>query len=218
MLAIHEIVQSLRENKIDKSMLSKLKAILSNPNPVLNSAFKKVTGIDWISKYGRKNKYHGYLLNIMSEQVPNPESRITLGRDKDCFGQNKIELNWKLNSLDIDSIKRFQDVLNRELRNNRLGYLDIDLKNDLMSKKIHGGYHHMGTTRMDTDPKGGVVDENCRVHGIDNLFVSGSSVFPTVGYANPTLTIVAMAIRLADYVKQNNLSSTYNKRVGLNNQ
>jgi choline dehydrogenase-like flavoprotein len=62
-------------------------------------------------------------------------------------------------------------------------------------------WHHMGTTRMHDDPKQGVVDRNCQVHGIDNLFIAGSSVFPTGGYNTPTLTIVALALRLADHLK-----------------
>ena len=65
----------------------------------------------------------------------------------------------------------------------------------------HGGYHHMGTTRMHSDPKRGVVDRNCGVHGIDNLFIAGPSVFPTGGYANPVLTTLALSLRLADHVK-----------------
>jgi choline dehydrogenase-like flavoprotein len=65
-----------------------------------------------------------------------------------------------------------------------------------------GGKHHIGTTRMHTDPAQGVVDADCRVHDLTNLFVAGSSVFPTGGYANPTLTIVALAVRLADHLKE----------------
>ena len=64
-----------------------------------------------------------------------------------------------------------------------------------------GSHHHMGTTRMHEDPKRGVVDPDCRVHGIENLFVAGSSVFPTCGHANPTLTIVALTLRLADHIR-----------------
>ncbi len=67
---------------------------------------------------------------------------------------------------------------------------------------LHGGNHHMGTTRMADDPKKGVVDKNCRVHSVGNLYVAGSSVFSTCSYVNPTLTIVAMSLRLADYLKQ----------------
>ena len=66
---------------------------------------------------------------------------------------------------------------------------------------LEGGKHHMGTTRMHRDPRHGVVDADCRVHGLANLFVAGSSVFPTGGYVNPTLTLVALALRLADHLK-----------------
>jgi len=69
-------------------------------------------------------------------------------------------------------------------------------------RSIEGQYHHMGTTRMARDPKHGVVNEDCRVHGMENLFIGGSSVFPTVGHANPTLTIVALSLRLADHLKR----------------
>jgi len=75
------------------------------------------------------------------------------------------------------------------------------MEDNSIPEDIHGGYHHMGTTRMNNDPKKGVVDENCKVHGIENLYIAGSSVLPTVGYANPTLTIAALSLRLADYVK-----------------
>ena len=67
---------------------------------------------------------------------------------------------------------------------------------------MEAGKHHCGTTRMSSDPKTGVIDANCRVFGIDNLYIAGSSVFPTIGYANPTLTIVALALRLSDHLKQ----------------
>jgi choline dehydrogenase-like flavoprotein len=66
---------------------------------------------------------------------------------------------------------------------------------------IVGNFHHLGTTRMAADARRGVVDENCRLHETENLYVAGSSVFPSAGFANPTLTIVALAIRLADHLK-----------------
>jgi choline dehydrogenase-like flavoprotein len=69
------------------------------------------------------------------------------------------------------------------------------------SRTLRSGFHHMGTTRMHRDPSQGVVDPNCRVHGMSNLFITGSATFPTGGYANPTLTIVALALRLADHIR-----------------
>jgi choline dehydrogenase-like flavoprotein len=76
------------------------------------------------------------------------------------------------------------------------------MSSDTIPGNLHGGYHHMGTTRMHRDSKRGVVDENCRVHGLSNLYIAGPSVFPTGGYANPVLTIVALTLRLADYITQ----------------
>ncbi len=66
---------------------------------------------------------------------------------------------------------------------------------------LSGNYHFIGATRMSPDPRDGVVNANCKVHGVDNLYVAGCSVFPTGGHANPTLTIVALAIRLADHLR-----------------
>ena len=71
----------------------------------------------------------------------------------------------------------------------------------MAAEVVAGGAHHMGTTRMHDDPRQGVVDRNSKVHGVDNLYVAGSSVFPTSGAANPTLTLVALTLRLADHLK-----------------
>jgi choline dehydrogenase-like flavoprotein len=143
------------------------------------------------------------ILNVMAEQVPNPESRVVLNNERDLFGQNRVSLNWHLTSQDINSIRRSQHLLGEELKGHGIGELIVELKDDSVPPDIHGGWHHMGTTRMHTDPKSGVVDENCRVHGIANLFIAGASVFPTVGYANPVLTTIALSMRLADYLKLN---------------
>jgi choline dehydrogenase-like flavoprotein len=91
--------------------------------------------------------------------------------------------------------------MDREVRRLQLGVVHIDMLDVTPPANVHGGYHHMGTTRMHEDPTLGVVDALGRVHGIRNLYVSGSSLFPTVGFANPTLTIGALAIRLADELK-----------------
>ena len=104
--------------------------------------------------------------------------------------------------LDIRTIVRAQEVIHEELRGAGLGRLEIELTQETpIPSGIVGGYHQMGTTRMHGNPKRGVVDADCRVHSASNLYVAGSSVFPTVGYANPVLTIVALALRLGDHVK-----------------
>jgi choline dehydrogenase-like flavoprotein len=142
-----------------------------------------------------------FLLNHMTEQSPNPDSRVTLTNDRDQFGQNRIQLDWRLSPIDIRSIVRAQQIIDAELRLAGLGRLDIELEGDTPPLHLHGGWHHMGTTRMHQDPKQGVVDANCKVHGVGNLFIAGPSVFPTSGYANPVLTFTALTLRLADHVK-----------------
>ena len=106
-----------------------------------------------------------------------------------------------MTSLDIQSIIRSQQIIDSQLRKAGLGHLQIVLNEETPERVIEGGWHHMGTTRMHDDPKHGVVDADCRVHGISNLFISGPSVFPTCGYANPVFTVMALAIRMADKIK-----------------
>ncbi len=141
-------------------------------------------------------------LHVMAEQAPNPSSRVTLGSRRDRFGQPVARLDWRLGDLDLYSIRRGQELLDRALRRAELGRVDQLLGDERPAASVGGGCHHMGTTRMHADSKHGVVDPDCRVHDSANLYIAGSSVFPTSGYANPTLTIVALAARLADHLKR----------------
>jgi len=136
------------------------------------------------------------------EQTPNPDSRVTLGPERDRLGLNRVRLNWQLTSLDKRSMIRALEILGAEAGRAGIGRVQITLsEDDAWPETLRGGWHLMGTTRMSDDPRQGVVDRNCQVHGISNLFVAGSSVFPTAGSATPTLTLVSLAIRLADYLK-----------------
>jgi len=158
-----------------------------------------------ITVYGKMfNRNRPFILYNRVEQAPNPDSRVTLVAERDSLGQNRIQLDWRLSAIEKQTIRRAQEVIGQELGRAGLGRLRVTLDNDDPSRPplLEGGWHHMGTTRMHIDPKKGVVNENCRVHGISNLFIAGSSVFPTGGSANPTLTIVALAVRLADHVKK----------------
>ncbi len=143
-----------------------------------------------------------FTLNHMSEQLPNPESRVTLSDEKDVFGRRRAQLHWRVEPLDIFTLRRAQEILGEELRRSGLGRLEIEMKDDAPPPDLHGGWHHMGTTRMHVDRAKGVVDENCRIHGMSNAYIAGPSVFPTGGYANPVLTVVALAIRLADHIRK----------------
>jgi choline dehydrogenase-like flavoprotein len=149
-------------------------------------------------------------LLVRAEQSPNPQSRVLLTNQRDPLGAPRLALDWRTTPLDIESVAGLVDVLDDELRRLRLGRVQraewlSDLhggwrSDPLISAHPIGGYHHMGTTRMSDDAKHGVTDAGGRVHGVENLYIVGSSVFPTSGWANPTLTIVALALRTAELV------------------
>jgi choline dehydrogenase-like flavoprotein len=141
-------------------------------------------------------------LRVQAEQAPNPASRITLSEDRDSFELRKPRLNWQLGDLDRLSIRRTQEIVGDELRAGGIGSVADTLGDEDPPALIYGLYHHLGTTRMNDDPKLGVVDVDCEVHGSPDLFVTGTSVFPTAGWANPTFTAIALAIRLADHLKR----------------
>lgn len=135
------------------------------------------------------------------EQAPNPESRVTLAADRDGLGMRRIRLDWRLTEQDRRSLVAHIRSLGREFAAAGIGRMRLRIEDDgHWPDVVAGGNHHMGTTRMSDDPACGVVDRNCRVHGLDNLYVAGSSVFPTSGSANPTLNVLALAYRLVDHL------------------
>lgn len=152
----------------------------------------------------RKRSPRLYLVKNVMEQAPNPESRVVLGHDRDRLDCPRVVLRWRLSAIDKHTAHRAHQILREELSRVGVGRLRSALgrETDPWPAQIRGARHHMGTTRMHPDPRHGVVDANSRVHGIGNLYVAGSSVFPTSGAANPTLTIVALALRLADHLKE----------------
>lgn len=145
-----------------------------------------------------------FVLQSMSEQSPNPSSRVTLSRRRDGLGVPRASLEWRRTAADVDSVRRAQQLIADEVAVAGVGRLIDTL--DEPAPVVYGTWHHMGTTRMHTDARVGVTDADGRVHGMRNLYVTGSSVFPTGGYVNPTLTIVALAIRLADHLRDDLLA------------
>jgi choline dehydrogenase-like flavoprotein len=148
---------------------------------------------------GSKN---GHLLSlyVRSEQVPNPSSRVSLSGRKDALGGLRPRLEWRLEESDTLSVMAWMTKLDEDLRREALGHVIAAAEG--WEEKIIGGPHHIGTTRMSADPKAGVVDAQCRVHSVDNLYVAGSSVFTTGGHANPSFTLIALALRLADELQR----------------
>ena len=138
-----------------------------------------------------------------SEQAPNPDSRVSLSDTRDALDLPRIKLDWRLT--EQDRISFYTNLRSLALEFGALGIgrtLETIADQKDWPQPVGGGSHHMGTTRMSDDPNRGVVDRNCKVHDVENLYVAGSSVFPTSGSANPTLTLVALALRLAQHLKE----------------
>jgi choline dehydrogenase-like flavoprotein len=134
---------------------------------------------------------------------------VRLGSEPDRFGLRRAQLDWQLQAGDKETLRRAVTDFGRRMAADRIGrvrirdwVMDTDASFPGYRDHAMGGHHHMGTTRMARRPEEGVVDPDSRVFGTDNLYMAGSSVFPTMGYANPTLTIVQMTLRLADHLNR----------------
>jgi len=140
------------------------------------------------------------------EQSPNPHSRVSLSTERDALGMPRVKLDWRLTELEKHSFRAFYEVLGQEFGRSGLGRVQlldwITSTEPGWPSTLGGGWHHMGTTRMHESPRWGVVDPSCQVHGLSNFSIAGASVFPTGGGVNPTLTLVALSLRLSDSLKR----------------
>jgi choline dehydrogenase-like flavoprotein len=143
-----------------------------------------------------------FTVTAILQPTPNPLSRVMLSNDRDALGVRRVKLDWRLTAADKRSVRRTMEILGQEVGRLGAGRLKLIVSEDqdTWPSDLAGGWHLMGTTRMSDDPKQGVVDRNCRVHGMTNLYVAGSSVFATSGSGTPTLMLVALALRLAAHL------------------
>ena len=144
-----------------------------------------------------------YPIEFNSEQTPLRDSRITLANTRDRFGMPRVHITWRVCDEDIDSVCRAYRLLRRNIQS--IGTADLEFDDDglraAVAASIPVGGHHIGTTRMAATAASGVVDRDCAVFDLPNLFIAGASVFPTSSHANPTLTLVALSIRLAGHLR-----------------
>jgi choline dehydrogenase-like flavoprotein len=159
-------------------------------------------GAGWSHLPDTPRRYSAFDAWLLTEQPPLPENRITLGRERDALGCRTLEVHWHWDPTSRRSILRSEQLLADSVQRSGFGRFDIRLDGDEPFLQYPAQHHHLGTTRMHVDPRHGVVDQHGCVHGLANLYMSGGSVFPTGGYINPTLTIVALALRLADHLVQ----------------
>lgn len=195
---LRQMVENVKRGNWPDELGGKLWTVITDLDSVAEGLYERARGrryrpLKEIILYGR------------SEQQPNPESRISLSERRDPLGFRKITVDWRCTDLDKRSLRVATQLIGEEF--GRLGLGRIKLHDWLLAdnaewpKDLLALGHHMGTTRMADDPNNGVVDKNCRVHTVENLYIAGSSVFATGGYMNPTLTIVALALRLSDQLK-----------------
>lgn len=203
----HSLLATLKHNlpakRSFRSAYQNLKTTVVSNAPRADTAFV-ARWLLW------KRNLRGLYAVVRAEQAPNPDSRVRLIDEVDALGIRRAGLDWRFLEVDRRSVAGLMALLDEELqrigagRAKPAGWLvegekmwDFD---PLISSHPIGGYHHMGTTRMGASPSEGVTDAECRVYGAPNLFVAGSSLFPTSGWANPTITIIALALRLGDFL------------------
>jgi choline dehydrogenase-like flavoprotein len=165
------------------------------------------------SRLGKLDRRFGeFGVHSLVEQSPDRSNRLILQEQTDVFGQRKTKVLWRWNELDLQSIRLAQQIFREELAIAGIGaFLPVEETVGSQPRRFASPHHFMGTTRMHDDPRNGVVDSDCRIHDVPNLFIAGSSVFPTGGFANPTLTIVALALRLAAHLQSELQSSAWIK-------
>jgi choline dehydrogenase-like flavoprotein len=195
-------VQSLRHLKTALLQAQLPDELMADIGNILRE-FPVVAGlaVDWM-RYGQLPVERIYVKPLIIS-TPNPDSRVLLGDRTDALGCRRVKLDWRLTELDKRSARRALEIAAAEIGRLEIGRMKISLSDDdaTWPNDLEGVYHHLGTTRMHDDPRQGVVDRDGRVHGIDNLYIAGSSVFSTAGTGSPTLMIIALSLRLADHLK-----------------
>jgi len=205
-ILLYEYTRRFSERKVSLAVRGKhVKNILGHPLQLTRF------GINWLRNRTLADRKlpsvviasppeNRHVWEFHAEQAPNPESRVSLTSERDANGMQRLKVNWRPTPLDFESLRQNYRILSNELVRTGVGKLEYDpdsLEPRAYRYGIVGG-HHIGTTRMSEDPRHGVVDSDCRLHDVPNLYIASSSVFPTSGQANPTLTLLALTLRLAD--------------------
>lgn len=189
----------LKKDQVGWKFHKDLATMMAHPVDTFGYGFTRVFQPRWLIK--------GVKFQAIVEPEPDPESRVTLSPARDRLGMNRVRVNWRLGSRVQRTFDRTFELLADELHSSGIAEVTLDPPiegGDWPETLVkEGTWHHMGTTRMHDSPKMGVVDRNCRVHGMSNLYIAGSSLFPTAGANFPTITIAALTFRLAEHLIQN---------------
>jgi choline dehydrogenase-like flavoprotein len=193
--------EALRSKERRHELPGAVAGTLTRPHQMAAAAYRH-----FVLRQKASENFGPTYLGIQVETVPNPDSRITLGERRDALGMPLAIVDWRPTDAERRAVEIYARLLAEEFERAGLGRLDLSslpLPSDRreLHDAIMSGNHHLGATRMHQDPAQGVVDEHCTVHGISNLHIASGSVFPTGGFSNPTLTIIALSLRLADHLE-----------------
>lgn len=207
-LVLYEYSRKMRAERSLANLAGHLRNVVAHPVALGRFA------VDWVDRRMLRSRQlpsvtlfsptGEYTMEYHAEQSPDPASRIELGGLRDEFGMPELRVDWRANAFDVDSVCRAYGVLQRALARTGLGELRLDGAglSDAIRREGAVGGHHLGAARMAETAAEGVVDRDGKLFGVANGYVASGAVLPTSGQANPTFTIVALAIRLADHLKR----------------
>ena len=194
--ALFRIKQALlKKDQEDWSLTRDVLTMIAHPLDTLGYGYTRLFQSRWLIR--------GVKFQLIVEPEPNPDSRVMLSpSQKDRLGMSRVRVDWRLTSKVQRTFDRTLAIMADEMHRSGVARVELDppIEGGKWPSDIEGTWHHMGTTRMHDSPKQGVVDRNCKVHGLSNLFVAGSSVFPTAGANFPTITLAALAFRLSEHL------------------
>ncbi len=198
MAAAHRLAVALRTRRVPARLAGEVGLALRAPRSLARDVYRRYgRGLATGARPSRVR------LQVWLEQAPDPDSRVTLGSSTDALGLRRARVDWRCGDLEIETSRRFTRWIATDLSRTgvaELAELDVLVDDDAWRASAADAFHPSGTARMSSSPRTGVVDRDLQVHGVADLFVLGSSAFPTAGYANPTLTIIALAFRLATHI------------------
>jgi choline dehydrogenase-like flavoprotein len=193
----------LQKEQADWKLSKDLATMMAHPLDTLGYGYTRLFQPRWLIK--------GVKFQIIVEPEPDPNSRVMLSpTQKDQLGMQRVRLDWRLGEKVKRTFDRTLAILADDMRQSGVAQVDLDpaLEGNRWPADLEGTWHHMGTTRMHDSPKQGVVDRNCRVHGMTNLYIAGSSVFPTAGANFPTITLAALTFRMSEHIGKQLRSSS----------
>lgn len=196
---LKQFLRSIREGGGDVSLLKlpqHVAAVAATTVPLALRYFR--------DRRSFKPKDAEVTLVFYSEQLPCARSRLLLSQETDALGMRQLAVDWQIDGREMSTMKHFGRTLQREFKQRNLAEITLDPRLEAEDPSfisiIHDAVHQMGVTRMGRSAAEGFVDPDLKVFGTRNLYVAGAAVFPSTGFANPTFTAIALALRLCDHL------------------